>query len=447
MKKILKIFTFILFVFVFSGCNGLDKYVKDMDVQPEETVEKPWSLLIYVSADIEKDDAKLLLEEVKAVLKVGSSANMHIIAQVDFEGKKAKAQRYYVYKDKLAKRGEFENMNMGSPAALREFLEWGLSYKSDKKALMFMGKGTGWISLGNGQNKRSFAYSNTEGDCITLDEAKEVFSQVLGDEKFDVIAWNSGFMNQLEVAYQFRDFADYMIAAETDMPGIGYDYSLFTKPLITTDLEPQEFARRVFISGGSKHKFMKKRAENILKKIKKYKYDNWDDNDHYVPEIKESVCKKIVNSSYQMSLLDLRKLNDMTKDIKLLTHALKEYNKKSPEEIKYSIDFAKRHSACFAPLFKELDGKKEYVDLNDFLMELYNRLGDDNILQIIQNTVEDLYKVVIDKYHDGKDVKFSMLSVYMPEDMEFYRRNLEYKYKELDFVKSSDWNELFELAK
>ncbi|PLX18691.1 MAG: hypothetical protein C0601_04105 [Candidatus Muiribacterium halophilum] len=401
-KKLLALSIMAILIFVFTGCNPLGKYIKkDMKVSEEEKSHKPWTVMVYVAADINKDLAELLIEEVKSVLAVGSGKNVHIVTQIDFPGKKKTAERYYVYKDVLARRAELEKVNMGDPATLESFLNWGMSYKADKYALLIMGKGTGWISMDQFQNKRSFAYSDSDNDSISMQEMKSVFSRVLRGKKFDTIAFNSGFMNQIEVAYQLRKYAKYMIAAETDMPGIGFEYSVFLQGLKDIDLEVPDFARRVFLSGGAKHKFMVRRANDILKEIKEHKYDNWDDDYHYVPEIHEKICKQIRSSSYQIAMMDLSKIDEFAQQLKTFVDSMVEYKKENLEDFEYSIRFAKDHSSCFASLFKEANGKKEYVDLNDFLMELYNRINDVDRLDILRDTVEKLYNVVVDKYYDG----------------------------------------------
>jgi|GEM_PF-5433647 len=447
-KKLLALSIMAVLIFVFTGCNPLGEYIdKDMEVKPEEKAHKPWTVMVYVAADINEDLADLLIEEVKSVLTVGSGKNVHILTQIDFPGKKKKAERYYVYKDVLARRAEMENVNMGDPATFEDFLNWGMSYKADKYALLVMGKGTGWVSMDQVANNRSFAYSDSDNDSISMQEMKSVFSRVLGSGKFDTVAFNSGFMNQMEVAYQLREHAKYMIAAETDMPGIGFEYSVFLQGLKDMDLEVEDFARRVFISGATKHKFMQKRANDILKEIKEHEYDNWEDDYHYVPDIPEKICKQIKSSSYQIAMMDLTRIEDFADQLELFVDEMLEYKKSNMEDFHYSLRFAKEHSACFAQLFKEAKGKKEYVDLNDFLMELYNRIDDEEKLIVIRDTVEKLYNVVLDKYHHGNNVKFAMTSVYLPSDYELYQSKLQQMYKALDFTGKTGWDKLIQEMK
>lgn len=441
-RKILSVLILTLVILFLTGCSALDKYVKDMEVQPEESQIKPWTIMLYVAADLDKDLAKMLLEEVEAVLKVGSTGNAHVVAQIDYEGKKAEAERYYVYRKKLARRAKLGKINMGDPGTLESFLEWGMSYPSEKKALIVMGRGTGWISL-NQVKSRSFAYSDTENDSITLFQAKEVFEKVLNGKKIDVLAFNSGFMNQLEVAYQLKDYAKYMVAAETDMPGIGFDYSMFLHPLKEKNTDALEFSKQVFVSGQAKHLFMVKRANDILKKIKD-NYHNWDSNDHYVPEIPEKICKKIINSSYQIALIDMQEVENFGQKVSTFVDSMTSLSDENREEFKYAIDFARKNSAGFAPLFSELNGKKEYIDMNDFLLELYNKVKNEEVSQNIVVAVEALYKVVLDTYYRGDNVKYSMTSVYFPENFEIYDRILGNIYSNLDWTQDTGWNKFLQ---
>jgi hypothetical protein len=58
-----------------------------------------------------------------------------------------------------------------------------------------------------------------------MDEVKSALTAT--GEHMGIIAYDACFMGMVEVAYENRDLADYMVASITTMPGTGYDYTAF----------------------------------------------------------------------------------------------------------------------------------------------------------------------------------------------------------------------------
>jgi predicted small secreted protein len=463
--KITRILLVVVLSFILTGCGSvLNGYKEDVPVKPEEHQVKNWTLMLYIAGDVEKDVAKLLQEELKSVLKVGSSANVHIVAQIDYPGKDAKADRFYVYKDKLATRGELKHSNMGDPNTLKSFLQWGMSYPAKKYALVILGHGTGWISLaGPGSvytpNSRSFAYSESDKDCITLVEFKKVLNEVLGKKKIDVAAFNSCLMNETEVAYQMKDHFKYLVASETTMPGFGFDYPYFVKKLAVLDLSPEALAKNIYLSAPSEYQNMKNRAKKLHKKIKDLTEQlsySWDDEMNDEDQIRwelndaKSEAKILDNLEYQVGLVDLSKMDSLASSIKNFVETFKTIQNNNPELADNLVKSARTKSKTFGKLFKEVyksiginpPDPDEYIDLNEFMLEMYDRTADTdnaNLSLAAKGVIENLYNVVLDSWYSSKSVKYSKISIYYPPVGAFYKSKTRKLYSQLDFSNATEW--------
>jgi len=468
--KITRILLMVLMAFVLTGCgNVLNGYKEDIPVKPEETQVKNWTLMLYIAGDVEKDIAKLLQKELKSVLKVGSSSNVHIVAQIDYPGKDAKADRFYVYKDKLATRGELKNSNMGDPNTLKSFLQWGMSYPAKKYALIIMGHGTGWISLaGPGSvlqpNSRSFAYSESDKDCITLIEFKKVLDEVLGNKKIDVAAFNSCLMNETEVAYQMKDHFNYLIASETTMPGFGFDYPFFVKKLAVLDLSPEELAKNIYLSAPNEYQNMKSRAKKLHKKISQLEdelswawNDDMSDEDQIRWELRDTKAEaKILDAlEYQVGLVNLTHIDELGNSLKNFVENFKTVQKNDDIFAKNLVISSRNKSKTFGELFKAVynsiginpSDPNEYIDLNEFMLEMYDRtVGTDrnNISIAAKDVIENIYKVVMDSWYSSKAVKYSKISIYYPPVKAFYESKTKALYTKLDFTKDTGWSDFID---
>jgi hypothetical protein len=86
-----------------------------------------WTILVYLAGDNNLDAAGSVdLAEMK---KVGSSAEVNIVAQFDRAGARGTTKRYYLRKATTLASDIVEDLgetNMGDPAVLRGFLQWGV---------------------------------------------------------------------------------------------------------------------------------------------------------------------------------------------------------------------------------------------------------------------------------------------------------------------------------
>jgi hypothetical protein len=105
-----------------------------------------WTVMVYLAGDNNLDGAGVAdLLEMK---KVGSTADVNVIAQFDRAGAKGTTKRYYLRSgtklaaDAVADLGETDT---GDPAVLRDFLAWGVkAHPADHYLAVIWNHGAGW---------------------------------------------------------------------------------------------------------------------------------------------------------------------------------------------------------------------------------------------------------------------------------------------------------------
>lgn len=115
-------------------------------------------------------------------------------------------------------------LDMGSPQVLNDFITWAkTNYPADRYALILWNHGNGWQrGLEDEQPTRAFSYDDQYGTSIKTWQT----NQALNGHHFDIIGWDASLMQMIEVAYEARSYADYIVGSEESPPGEGYPYHL-----------------------------------------------------------------------------------------------------------------------------------------------------------------------------------------------------------------------------
>jgi hypothetical protein len=114
-------------------------------------------------------------------------------------------------------------LDMGDPQTLLDFLDWAKTYyPADRYVLVIWNHGNGWRRGPEEDRGRAFSYDDQYGTSIQIWEADDA----LGSHVFDILAWDASLMQMLEVAYEVRDHALYVVGSEESPPAEGYPYHL-----------------------------------------------------------------------------------------------------------------------------------------------------------------------------------------------------------------------------
>ncbi|MCE1246197.1 MAG: clostripain-related cysteine peptidase [Firmicutes bacterium] len=135
-----------------------------------------------------------------------------------------------------------ENVNMGDPATLSEFLKWGIEkYPAHHYAVIIYGQGGGFAgSVADADHKS--VISNKELAGVLADAAKQA------GQKIDLVAFDGNLMSQLEVADQMKDSVKVMVAPEStvsmsSLPMDGIMKDLKFQLADTGKVTPEELAK------------------------------------------------------------------------------------------------------------------------------------------------------------------------------------------------------------
>jgi hypothetical protein len=199
--------------------------------------------MVYMGADNTLSDAGL--GDLNEMEKVGSSSNVAIVVQAEFSTKytqgmaTSNTRRIYVENDNdpnnvnLSSSPNIGNVNMASPAALTEFINWvKATYPAQHYALVVWDHGAGWKAKKFSSPARGAVQDETSGTFMSLpDLAKGVADSGV---HFDVINFDACLMAMYEVAYEFKGLTDYMVFSEQTEPGEGDPYDTILGDLAAT---------------------------------------------------------------------------------------------------------------------------------------------------------------------------------------------------------------------
>lgn len=255
----------ILSVFTFTACGGGggggggEETPDYTNPNLPLTETQDWLIMYYCDAD--NDLEEYLMKDLNEMESVDlSSKKIKIVALVDRNasywtggGNWSDTRAYEIKYDSggynttvVSERVAIEDLgisrnlssaevNMGSGATLTSFIEFCVTnYPATKKMLLLSNHGGGWRDNPAAKKKRldrigvtkAVCWDETNGDaCLYTSELKTAISAALGSDKLDIIAFDACLMGMVEVAYELKDVAYYMVASEETIPGYGFPYT------------------------------------------------------------------------------------------------------------------------------------------------------------------------------------------------------------------------------
>jgi len=223
-----------------------------------QATEKDWTFLVFIDGDNNLEDAAI--DDLNEMEMAGSSDQVNIVVQLDripgydsSNGNWTTCKRFYVTKDsngydstivstEIADLGE---RNMGEPATLVEFAQWGKdNYPAQHYALVLWDHGNGWRLLGRSTYQKNIipkdfdtggpiaaptgiGWDDTDGgDYITTPELRSALQSIYTyyGAKIDILGMDACLMGMLEIDYELAPFVDYRVGAEETEPWDGWDY-------------------------------------------------------------------------------------------------------------------------------------------------------------------------------------------------------------------------------
>lgn len=185
----------------------------------KETNVSKWTVIFYFDGDQHETTYSLsdkMVADLQNLEKVGSTADVNFVVLMDLDGIND-SHLYYV------KQGETEEIplssinsswgkevNMGDKNTFAEFVCWTITnYPAEHYNIYLNNHGGGWRGICIDEHPAP--------DKLNLTELKEAFSLITSraGKKIDLVSMDACLMSMVEVAYQLRDYANYLVASES----------------------------------------------------------------------------------------------------------------------------------------------------------------------------------------------------------------------------------------
>ncbi len=232
---------------VSARINGTTKLTIDLLSENETS----WLVLVYLDGDNDLEDAAI--EDLNEMELIGSGNGVEIVVLFDrhpgydsSNGDWAGTRLYHVTYDtdtstinseqlKLWTGNYEEELNMGDPATLENFIEYvyGL-YGGEHIALILWNHGSGFESADASFGIRNVAYDYSDGDSLDEGEILNVLKDLSASGiHIDLLAMDACLMGMIEIAYEYYGLVDVYVASEETVPGDGYEYDLWLDDLVS----------------------------------------------------------------------------------------------------------------------------------------------------------------------------------------------------------------------
>ncbi|MDD5210330.1 MAG: clostripain-related cysteine peptidase [Elusimicrobiales bacterium] len=214
---------------------------------------KKWTVLIYVSArnnlgleaikDVNEMEAAGSTDRVNVVVEMGrikcdppfnpfASVQEPLPPQADWTG----VRRFLIKKDSdpltinSPALAYYPDADMGDWKHLAEFISWGkANYPAEKYLLVVGGHGSGWRGVKPPPGApKGISYDEVSGNHISPAELAQAIKAGGG---VNVYASDACLMQTMEVIYELKDSAEYIVGSQETTPGSGYNYEVFLKAL------------------------------------------------------------------------------------------------------------------------------------------------------------------------------------------------------------------------
>lgn len=240
--------------------------------------KKDWLFLVYIAGN--NNLHKFVKLNLKSMSDVGSTKNMHVIAQIDELGRD-EITRVHVTRKKVTVCQEYEASEeymSGTQESLFNFAAWALeNYPANKICLVLWNHGSGIIDPHmwdrnwffdrdsdvfnfNGETglfelrnpreavayNRGIAFNEEHSTYLTNRDLTEVLACIqdtlLNGRKIDILAFDACLMGMAEISMQVHQSVDFMTASQEIVPGNGLPYNTLLEPFVERTMSPEEFA-------------------------------------------------------------------------------------------------------------------------------------------------------------------------------------------------------------
>jgi Clostripain family len=244
-----------------------------------------WTWLVYMAGDNNLEGAGR--DDLAEMKQVGSTAGVNILVQFDTE--ENETTRYRIEKNRAKVLQRLPGVDCGDPKVLTQFIHWGIkNYPAQHYLLDVWNHGGGWENLPadfdydtirlakprraaklnrvkralfrttvkkidkRPWQARAIAIDCGSHDYLDNQELREgVIKALPAGRKLDILGCDACLMNMLEIAYEMKDTAAFMVGSEETEPGAGWPYAAILKGLVAKPtMSPANLAKTIVIEYG-----------------------------------------------------------------------------------------------------------------------------------------------------------------------------------------------------
>jgi len=217
----------------------------DYTVKMKQTNKmRKWTIMVYLDGD--NNLAPYSVTDVNEMIAAGYSNDVNVIVLWD---DMATRHGYYSIENGSAVLiQDLGEINMGSQTTVTNFITYVLeNYPANHYFIDFWNHGGGPDRSLAGAS-RGVCWDDTNGGDhlseVELKNALSFFSDKI-EKNVEIIGFDACLMSAIEVAYQFRNYADYLVGSEELEPGNGWDYNFLSALRLNPDMSAQTLAQNV----------------------------------------------------------------------------------------------------------------------------------------------------------------------------------------------------------
>jgi hypothetical protein len=207
-------------------------------VTPIQTVQGTWTIMVYMNAANDLSTYSLSnFTQMQMAATAGTAVRTIVqwkqVSSLPYPAQFNGTRRYLIQPSQgstIASQLVQDlgvGVDMGKYQTLTGFINWAKTYyPAQHYALIVWDHGAGWQRGESRIKTRAVSFDDESGSAIQTWE----LSQGLGNNQFDILAWDASLMQMAEVADEIRSKVTYIAGSEESPPGSGYPYNLALGP-------------------------------------------------------------------------------------------------------------------------------------------------------------------------------------------------------------------------
>ena len=347
-------------------------------VDAQERSPDDWLFMVYLDGDNNLERFGVYdLNEMESGLAMNPEANVAVL--VLFDGGTGRhighegAKIYLVEPDtseqvKSRVVADLGEINMGDPATLRDFVDYGVSeYPAYNQPLVLWNHGSGWKALEEERTDvtKDVCFDDTDGDSLTTEELSAIMPDLAYScDGIELLGFDACLMQMFGIGYEFYEGVGVIAASEETEPGDGWNYEgLIGALALNSGMVPEELGNAIVESYASF-------------------YSGW--NEITISAINAQSLPYVAEALYEFSMV--------------LTDALGTERE--------AIVSARETTQSYA--------YADYIDLYDFAEKVLQASGNDVVRGTAHNLMEAIDGCVISEY-SSSDITAHGISIWFDE--------------------------------